>query len=101
MVLRSSKLLILKLILILFISVLFPLWMKASYAALPKLDQIRVALFIDERGTVPSVTLSSTGNLNIGVRHPSGVNPWFTTDSSIRGSSDQYMIHILETSDYV
>src|SRR5690554_5891980 len=72
---------------ILLISTLFPLLMHKTYAAIPKLDQIRVALFIDARGTIPAVTISSADGLKIGIRHPSGMKPWFTHSSNnpIRG----------------
>lgn len=84
-------------------SILFPLWMKPAEAAVPKLDQIRVALFIDARGTVPAVTLSAASEFNVGVRHPSGVKQWVThsSNSIIRASIDQHRIHIIETNDYI
>ncbi len=71
-------------------------------AQIPKLDQIRVALFIDGRGTVPSVSLSSDKGMTIGVRQPSGVHAWINQggSASARFSADEFRIKWLETGDF-
>jgi stage II sporulation protein D len=100
---ENNKIRIILLTMLLILSTAFPLFMQSSLAAVPKLDQIRVALFIDARGTVPSVTLSAAEGLHIGVRKPSGIKPWFThmTAAPIRGSIDQYMVLLTETPDFI
>jgi stage II sporulation protein D len=70
-----------------------------SYAAVPKLEQIRVALFIKPRGTVPAVTLSASETLKLGLRKPDGVSHWFDAGQSLRISADQYMLRVTETAD--
>lgn len=81
--------------------------MSRSHAVVPSLDQIRVSLFIDARGTVPSVTLSAATGLTIGSRQSAdqsaSITPWLTHGSSvpIRASLDQYMVFIMETYDAV
>ncbi len=77
-----------------------------SYAAVPKLDQIRVALFIDfgksYKAVVPTVTLSSDKGLELGLRHPGGINPWVTAPAGVpvRASVDRYKVMLAETPDY-
>lgn len=85
----------------LLLSITIPLFNIHTFAAIPKLNEIRVALFIDARGTVPSVTLSSSLGINIGLRQPDGVKNWFTEQNQVRASIDQYMIQLLESTDYV
>lgn len=89
------------LIIVLLFSLTWPIVMKPTFAAYPTLDSIRVALFIDQRGVVPAVTLSSLNGLHIGARHPSGVNHWFdhTGSTPLRMSVDQYKLLIMETND--
>ncbi len=79
-----------------------PFFTMPSYAALPKLDQIRVALFIDARGSVPAVTLSSAKGLQVGVREPDKVHPWLTVNGNqaVRSSVDGYGLSVLQTPDY-
>jgi stage II sporulation protein D len=103
MMTKHTKMMSLTAAFLLTISILFPLWLNPTLAAVPKLDQIRVALFIEARGTVPTVTLSAANGLHIGNRTPSGIIPWITHtgSSQIRSSVDQYMIHIVETNDYI
>ncbi len=90
------------LIIVLLFSLTWPM-MKPVHAAYPMLDNIRVALFIDQRGVVPAVTLSSLNGLHIGTRHPSGVNHWFdhAGNAPLRMSVDQYKLLVVETNDYV
>lgn len=78
---------------------LLPFAGGAGHAAVPKLDQIRVTLFIDIRGTVPTVTMSSPQGLNVGLRQPAGIKHWISigADSPVRGSIDQFMVKIAKT----
>ncbi|GGG20153.1 SpoIID/LytB domain-containing protein [Paenibacillus abyssi] len=77
-----------------------------SYGAVPKLDQIRVAIFLNLPGkyttTVPSVTFSSKEGLAIGIRQPAGVDVWFQADAAkkSRFALDDYKILIGETADF-
>jgi stage II sporulation protein D len=75
-----------------------------SFAAIPKLDNIRVALLIETpsyKVNAPTVTLSSTSGLKIGVRTTTGVQSWLggATLKSARSTVDQFMVQVLETSD--
>ncbi|WP_052487216.1 SpoIID/LytB domain-containing protein [Gordoniibacillus kamchatkensis] len=77
----------------------------AGYAAaVPKLDQIRVALFLDGKagGGIPYVTLSAPQGLDIGLRTPSAVQALFSTaaGANTRFSLDQFAVLVLETSDF-
>lgn len=87
--------------LLLLFSIILPIFYQSTYAAVPQLEHIRVALFIDARGTVPSVTLSSNAGLQVGARHPDGVRPWFNhhDNTPIRSSMNQYMLLIQQTED--
>jgi stage II sporulation protein D len=73
-------------------------------AAIPKLDRIRVALFLDGKagGGIPYVTLSAPQGLDIGIRTPSAVQTWFSTapGANARFSLDQFAVLVLETADY-
>ncbi|QGQ95417.1 SpoIID/LytB domain-containing protein [Paenibacillus psychroresistens] len=76
----------------------------AFAAAVPKLDNIRVALLIDTpsyKVNAPSVTLSSTSGLKIGIRTATGIQSWLggAALKSARGTVDQFMVQVLETSD--
>lgn len=70
-------------------------------AEVPQLSSIRVALFIDGRGTVPLVTLSSQAALAIGERRPDGVSEWFRVESGqpVRFTLDGYRLQVAETAD--
>lgn len=76
-----------------------------SYAAVPKLEQIRVALFLSSgttyNVTVPAVTLSSPKGLDIGIRTPAAVRPWSAVPPGVqaRFSADGYKVFLLETAD--
>jgi len=65
---------------------------SAQAAALPGMDDIRVALFIQARGTVPAVTLSAAGGLQIGERAPDGVHIWFREDGAVKFAADRYYV---------
>jgi stage II sporulation protein D len=64
-------------------------------------EEIRVALFIKGIETVPSVTLSSSAGLKVGVRHPNGVKTWLELPGAqtIRASIDRYMLSVAETAE--
>lgn len=71
-----------------------------TYAAIPKLDEIRVSLFIDSRGTVPAVTLSAS-ELQIGINQADGVHTLMAAkDEPVRFSMDQYMLKWIAIGDY-
>lgn len=76
-----------------------------SYAAVPKLDQIRVALYVSDgknyNVTVPTVTLSSPKGLDIGIRAASAVRNWSAVPAGtqVRFSLDGYKVLLLETPD--
>jgi stage II sporulation protein D len=79
--------------------------LQPSYASLPKLDNIRVALLMDSgrsfRQTVEAVTLRSETALSVANRTPSGVVEWFQADPGmVRFSADQYRVILTETTDY-
>lgn len=81
------------------------LFQNASYAAVPKLDTIRVALFIDspKYSTVePVITLSSASGLDIGVHSASATKTWISLSgaATIRSSLDQFGVLMLETTDF-
>ncbi|WP_405460342.1 SpoIID/LytB domain-containing protein [Paenibacillus sp. HJGM_3] len=83
-----------------------PAFPAVSYAAVPHMDTIRVALFIDSgksyRVVVPAVTLTSDQGLDIGNRLPGGVTNWFGTAPgvTVRASLDRFKVSLLETPDY-
>jgi stage II sporulation protein D len=83
----------------------YPFNPNVSYAAVPKLDNIRVVLFIDSprySAVEPVVTLSSASGLDIGVRTASETQTWVTLAgaASVRGSLDQFAVMMLETGDF-
>ncbi|XEC93158.1 SpoIID/LytB domain-containing protein [Paenibacillus tarimensis] len=77
-----------------------------SYGAVPKLDQIRVAIFLNLPGkyttTVSTATFSGTDGLNIGIRNPSGIDHWFRQEASkqARFTLHDYKVLIGETTDF-
>ncbi|RAP78673.1 stage II sporulation protein SpoIID [Paenibacillus montanisoli] len=75
-------------------------------AAVPKLDNIRVAIFVNTskyKLDTAAATFSSAGGLQVGVRQPSGVVPMFQTSPSetVRFALDDYKPLLLETTDYM
>jgi stage II sporulation protein D len=83
----------------------YPFNPNISYAAVPKLENIRVVLFIDSprySAVEPVVTLSSASGLDIGVRTAAGTQTWATLTgaASVRGSLDQFAVMMLETPDF-
>jgi stage II sporulation protein D len=100
---RKHRLYVLATAIILFFMTVTPIFHSLTYAAsVPKLDEIRVALFIDIRGTVPQVTLSSTNQLSIGVREASGISTWFQAPANEPASFslNNYMLNVLDSADY-
>jgi stage II sporulation protein D len=99
---RRPKLPFLLLIAILLFSVSLPIFNFHTYASLPKLDDIRVTLFIEARGTVPHVTLSSGSGLSIGIRQPDGLKQWIQSqpNKAVKFSMNAYRLLMLETADY-
>lgn len=78
---------------------------SVSYAAVPKLDTIRVALFLNSvkfKANTPSVTLSSPQGLNLGIRTAAGISSWTSAESNktVRTSLDQYTVLLLDTDDF-
>ncbi|WP_308634727.1 SpoIID/LytB domain-containing protein [Paenibacillus silvisoli] len=78
----------------------------SSGAAVPKLDSIRVAIFINTskyKLETGAATFSAAGALQVGVRQPSGVIPLFQTSpgETVRFSLDDYKPLLLETTDYM
>jgi stage II sporulation protein D len=100
---QTKRLLLLSMIVVLFVSGIF-YHQGNSSAAIPKLDNIRVALLIETpsyRVNAPTVTLSSASGLKLGVRTPAGVQSWLGGPSLkiVRGTVDQFMVQLLETND--
>ncbi|RKN83823.1 SpoIID/LytB domain-containing protein [Paenibacillus ginsengarvi] len=82
-----------------------PAFAAEGYAAVPLLEQIRVALFVADgktyNVTVPSVTLASAKGLDIGIRDTAGTRSWLAEPSipEARFSFDGYKVLLLETAD--
>jgi stage II sporulation protein D len=100
---QTKRLLLLSMIFLIIVSGTF-YHQGNSSAAIPKLDNIRVALLIETpsyRVNAPTVTLSSTSGLKLGVRTATGIQSWLGGASlkSVRGTVDQFMVQLLETSD--
>jgi stage II sporulation protein D len=82
-----------------------PFYPSTSYAVVPKLDNIRVVLFIDSPKysvVEPVVTLSSPSGLDIGIRTAAATKTWvsLTGAAAVRGSLDQFGVMMLETPDF-
>ncbi|QAY65180.1 SpoIID/LytB domain-containing protein [Paenibacillus protaetiae] len=77
-----------------------------SQGAVPQLDTIRVALFLNYPGkytaNTPAATFQSADKLNIGVRLPSGTDNWFAAQGGtpVRFSNDDYKVKVAETTDF-
>lgn len=102
MTMRSSRLhkfILVLLSALLITSIIIPVQQETAKAATPKLDHIRVALFIQTRDMAPAVTLSIDAPAQIGLRAPEGVRNWLTVDSgaSVRFSVDQYRLLMYES----
>ncbi|MEX2105205.1 MAG: SPOR domain-containing protein, partial [Bacilli bacterium] len=100
---QNHMVIVLTTVIIMFMITVMPIFHSLIYAAsVPKLDEIRVALYIDVRGTVPTVTLSSVNPLSIGIREGDGTSPWFEAPANepTSFSMNNYMLKVLNTSDY-
>ncbi|NIK75946.1 stage II sporulation protein D [Paenibacillus castaneae] len=77
---------------------------SSSQAAVPKLDNIRVALFMQLSGveTTPATTFSSASEMGIGMRQPDGISNWFTAPaaSQIRIAVDDYKVKLFESTSF-
>jgi stage II sporulation protein D len=79
--------------------------MNPAYAAVvPKLDMIRIALFIDTgkySAPTPEVTLSAEKGLDVSIRGTAGMKLLFATSdkSPLRAALDSYSVILLETTD--
>ncbi|WP_169082728.1 SpoIID/LytB domain-containing protein [Paenibacillus sp. PL91] len=77
-----------------------------SQAAVPKLDKIRVALFMQLPGkyvdTTAAATFSSTGGMSIGVRQPDGIHDWFNVEgaASARFTVDNFKVKVFESTNF-
>jgi len=76
-----------------------------SHAAVPSLDRIRVAIFLQLPGkyqlNTAAATLSAASGLTIGLRDPSAVIPVATAapGQSVRFAVDDYRVKLMETAD--
>ncbi|WP_274650010.1 SpoIID/LytB domain-containing protein [Paenibacillus humicola] len=79
---------------------------QPSYGAVPSLDTIRVAIFINVPGkyqlNTAATTLGSAGALQVGLRLPSGVQSLFQSaaGSVLRFTLDDYKPKLAETPDF-
>lgn len=77
-----------------------------SRAAVPKLDQIRVAIFMQLPGkyvdTTAAATFSSAGGMNVGFRQPDGIHNWFSVASAaqIRFAAEDYKVNVFESTNF-
>lgn len=77
-----------------------------AQAAVPKLDTIRVAMFLQLPGkytdTTAAATFSATGGLSIGTRTPSGVQKWFQTaaGTQTRLALDSFKVKVFESTNF-
>lgn len=76
-----------------------------SYGAVPSLDRIRVAIFLQLPGkyqlNTAAATLSAASGLAIGLREPSGLLPLSVaaSEEAVRFALDDYKVKLLETAD--
>ncbi|WJH32561.1 SPOR domain-containing protein [Paenibacillus sp. CC-CFT747] len=82
-----------------------PLWEKPAQAAAPKLDTIRVALYINAdkyKVNTASVTLSADGGLTLGIRTAAGAAPLDTVNGpqAVKASLNGYSVNVLTTGDW-
>ncbi|MDQ8737378.1 SpoIID/LytB domain-containing protein [Paenibacillus sp. LHD-38] len=94
-------------IMVLTIILLATVWTASpSQAAVPKLDNIRVALFMQLPGkydeTTAAATFSSAGGMSIGERQPDGVQQWFNVDAGAiaRFAVDSFKVKVYESSTF-
>ncbi|WP_424768156.1 SpoIID/LytB domain-containing protein [Paenibacillus sp. sgz302251] len=77
-----------------------------SHAAVPKLDQIRVALFMQLPGkydsTTAAATFSSAGGIKVGTVQPGGISDWFSIAGAeqARFMVDDYKVKVYEGTNF-
>ncbi|MDQ0061306.1 SpoIID/LytB domain-containing protein [Paenibacillus harenae] len=78
-----------------------------AQAAVPKLDTIRVAMYLQlpekkYTDTTAAVTFSAAGGLSIGTRTPSGIQNWFkaAAGSQTRFALDSFKVKVFESSNF-
>ncbi|WP_341281777.1 SpoIID/LytB domain-containing protein [Paenibacillus sp. FSL H8-0537] len=86
---------------------LISMWhVQPSQGAVPQLDSIRVAIFLQFPGkyqvNTAAATLSSAGGLSIGVKQPSGAEEWLRESGNVqaRFAKDDYKVKVLETTSF-
>lgn len=82
-----------------------PFSASESHASVPKLDTIRVALFVDTgkyRANAAAVTLASEQGFSVGLRQEDGVKPLpgFAGVKKLRFRTDSYGVALLDTTDF-
>lgn len=81
-------------------------WAKPSQGAVPQLDSIRVAIFLQLPGkytvNTPAATFASAGGLTIAMSDPAGIVPWFSTGANeqSRIAKDDYKVRVIETASF-
>lgn len=79
---------------------------QPTRASVPKLDTIRVALFLQLPGkyesTTAAATFQSAGGIGIGVRESAGTQAWLTipASQSVRFAVDDFKVKLLETQSF-
>jgi len=78
---------------------------SSSGASVPRMETIRVALFIEAPGkyrlNTPAATFAAEDGLKIGMRTPAAVEPWLTTGKQpVRIAIDDYKAKLAETADF-
>jgi len=88
-------------------TLLLSVWTASpSQAAVPKLDTIRVAMFLQLPGkytdTTAAATFSSAGGLQIGVREPDRIEGWFEAgaNATARFTVDDYKVKLYESASF-
>ncbi|MBD2870428.1 SpoIID/LytB domain-containing protein [Paenibacillus arenilitoris] len=77
-----------------------------TQAAVPKLDTIRVAMFMKLPGkyddTTAAATFSSAGGMTVGTREPGGTTGWFNVEASrqVRFSADDFKVKVYESPNF-
>lgn len=77
-----------------------PFMFRTTHAQVPTLEFIRVALYIQARGTVPAVTISSAAPMTLSYRSPQGTESWVSSSRTFRTSLDQYGVVVAKTAQY-
>lgn len=77
-----------------------PFMFRTTHAQVPTLESIRVALYIQARGTVPAVTISSAAPMTLSYRSPQGTEAWVSSHGTFRSSLDQYGVVVAKTTQF-